>query len=682
MYSNRGFPIPKASICALLVAAVSVAASVSATDEFVLLPKTDYNPAKSPAPAIGAVTAVQLALDNDPLIHLAREQRRVSEGVVSQSEGSFDTILFFEPVFEHTSSALTADQLKSESFNKRELLRRLDLVFDAVADEIEEQLASGVFGPIPECQAGEIIIDFGTQRQKISCPSPGAIADINSLIDVASGLGEDEIADSIREGYRRQLEVLRTVARFIAFTGRELLRSLGAIPTIQDRTSLTLTLGLEKLYRNGIYFSPQVQIQGLRDNYRGKPLDPTFGGKGILNTYQSRVGFNLEIPLGKGRGEVSAGASVRAASSNLQASLESEAHTMTESALNALLSYWALVAAQERVAVLEQSVERERELIEFGEALVEADEIARADILFVRARLASTEGSLKTARQFLVQARLQFATTLGLDVETLEEAPLASDGFPPPPSAEQMARWQDDSLQNSAYDKRGDVKAAEHAQTAARILAEAAQADLKHKVNLGINAWYTSLFEDNQPMNTENLAESFWDTLHDSYLGPSALITLDFDLPFRNSLASGRFLESRSRERRSAIEAANLRRLISVQIEDQLGNIRDEILAIERHEEAITYHRESLESQTELFRFGEATAVNLVQTEEAQISELLQLVAARQRLATAVTRLRFELGQLIEYQITEQEVVVRAVHATLAESKVGTDAAPDAHAGG
>ncbi|MFV2071596.1 MAG: TolC family protein [Thermoanaerobaculales bacterium] len=664
--------IPPSLIAAAALAAASFWCSSLWAAKPVADPRVDYRPSKSPWQAISASTAVQLGLRNDPAIFIAREQRRVSEAIRRQSEGVFDTLVFLNPVLEHSSSFLTASQLKNESFNKRQLFRQLDFVFGAVADEIEAQLESGVFEPLTVCQAGEITITIGTETYTVSCPPPSVTVDVNSIVDVATAMGEDEISEALTQSYRRQLEILLVTSRFVAFVGRELLRTTGVVPTIQDQTTLSLTLGLDKLYRNGIVFSPQIQIQALRDNFRGKPLDPTFGGKGVLIAYRSRLGATIDMPLGKGRGVVTTGAPERAAELSLQASLESEAFSMSKSMRNALVAYWAVVAAQERVAVLEASVARDAGLLEIGEALIEAEELAKGDLVFVRALHAVTVGSLETARQLLVQTRLQLASVLGLDVSSLDEAPLAADTFPPLPTDAQLVAWRELARTNVAFERRSDLKAAVYTQESARTLADAAKADLKRRVDLNFSAWYSGLFEDNKDLETGAMIQGFVNAFEGGFTGPSARIALDFDLPFRNNLASGRFLESRSRERRSTIDAQNLRRLISVEVEKKLGAIVDARREVKRHLAAVEFHRQSLEAETELFRYGEATAVNVAQTEETQIAEILALIASRQRLATLVSQLRFELGDLLQYRIADGGVVVEAVR-PLASSEVGAD---------
>jgi outer membrane protein TolC len=155
--------------------------------------------------------------------------------------------------------------------------------------------------------------------------------------------------------------------------------------------------------------------------------------------------------------------------------------------------------------------------------------------------------------------------------------------------------------------------------------------------------------------------------------GPSAKVALDFELPFQNNEASGRFLEARSLERRSSIEADNLRRLISANIEKYLGQIADARREVERHQTAVEYHGEILEAETERFRYGEATSIDVVQTEENQVGEQLALIASRQRLATLVSQLRFELGDFLRYRVEDDRVVIEAVR-PLALNAVGGSA--------
>ena len=57
--------------------------------------------------------------------------------------------------------------------------------------------------------------------------------------------------------------------------------------------------------------------------------------------------------------------------------------------------------------------------------------------------------------------------------------------------------------------------------------------------------------------------------------------------------------------------------------------------------------------QVEKFKLGQATAVDLILTEERQTSAVLSLISAKQRYAVLLARLRYELGVLVDGRIED-----------------------------
>ena len=86
----------------------------------------------------------------------------------------------------------------------------------------------------------------------------------------------------------------------------------------------------------------------------------------------------------------SAGAAERAARLQSEASLHQVAYAASSSVLNTVLAYWAVAAAQERLVLLERSVDQQRQVEQLSLALVRADEIPRAELDRIRARMADT----------------------------------------------------------------------------------------------------------------------------------------------------------------------------------------------------------------------------------------------------------------------------------------------------
>ncbi|MCG6964449.1 MAG: TolC family protein [Acidobacteria bacterium] len=640
----------------LLILPAAAAAGTPPTE-----PGAPFAPVRLTSSTITLENAVSIALHNDPGIYLAREQAYQRLGTLQQAKGSFDLGIELTPSFEHQSSPVTPGQSKNE-WGKRLLMNSIATVFQRIADGLEEQLASDVLKPVTDCV--DTTIEFGTQRFDVICPPEDRQVDVLTEIELARDRGKLDIEDRLRQSFRREFQTLQVSSSLIAYVGRVLLRALGLQPTIQDRETLSLDLAFPKLYRTGISLTPQIMLEGVKDNYRGRPLNPTYGGKGNLNSYTARLGLSLDIPLGKGRGIVSTGAPEVAAGYSYDSSLETVAHTMSDSVQRTLIAYWNVVGAQQSLALLQQSAGQEAELVKIGEDLADGGEIAPADLVYVRARLEATRGTVSQARQALLQARVSLAKTIGLSVERLDDTPLASGDFPPPPSAALIQSWRSAPLGRAAVARRSDVLAAHKLADAAKVLADAARADLKRESTLSFTVFYSGLFESPEPMDARNFGRGYYDALFSNFTGPSALITLNFNLPFRNNVALGRYEQSRALQLRSEITAGNLERVVSARVEELIGTVARATDSIARHEAAAASYRQTLEDETEKFKAGESSVVDVVLTEEREISERLQLVSARLRLATLMAQFRYEMGTLVDYRIEDGQVVVTDVWPT------------------
>ncbi len=643
------------ALSTLLVMAAALPAAADGT----AAPGSPYVPAPPPGRPLDLHAAVRLALEHDPAVFTAREQSRFLAGTARTQTGAFDLVLRLRPSLERSSARLATGRIQREKDIRQRVLAPLALAFQGIADEIQRQLESGLFGPLPECDEDQIVVlQTGTATTVIHCPPPTLFLDFDTLIRIAEGTGQDAVADTIRQNMRRMWEQFLYLSREVAHGSREALRRAGVVPTIEDVDTVTLELDLAKLYRNGIGFAPEVQLTGVRTASRGKS---PVAGEDRFVAYTSRIGFRLDIPLGKGRGMVSTGAPERAARENHRAALESEGFVMTQSALRAAVAYWNLAAAQERVRILERSAARERELLSLARSLAEADEIARADLAYVKARVAATDGSVLAARQALVQAQVDLATALGIEVREVSELPTAATSLPDPPAEGDLERWAEEAAEGRLEERRGDVRAAVASLQASSILAAAARADLKRRVDLSFRLWYSGLYEDRQSMSLNHMIYPFSDAFTTGFTGPSAQIALTFSWPFANSAARGRLEESLALYRRARIVRGDVERVARARGAQRLGELRRAVSEVRRLETALAARRRTLDGTRELFRYGQATAVDVVLTEEDLVTTELALVDTRLRTAALQAELLFELGDLVRYHVADGRVVVDAI---------------------
>jgi outer membrane protein TolC len=621
---------------------------------------TNYQPPHDPGVELGLRDAVMLALENDPKVYQAREDTLQQAGTLRESTGLFDTTFQLDTSYSYNATELTDGQRRTEE-SKRTVVRNLGIILQNIADDIREDLEEDGF-VFPNCDQdllapGTILIVGG----QTICVSAEQQANIELTGDLAGALGLDDTQTGLIDWSRSISASLVPLLDAEAAELREKLRRLGLIPEYEDKTTISFDLGLARQFRNGIFIRPGINLESVKDVFRGKRREGEWGGKGTPDKTTSVISFRADFPLGKGGGKVSAAAAERAAGLNLQASLQSEAHTVAESALRTSLAYWNAVAAIERVELQGQSVEINERVYEIGRALVDAGEAVESDLSQIRARLAEARAQYEQQRQSFRQSAVNLADTIGLQIAHIDEVPVATESWLEMPAEGELRELTGTGLYDLAQERRGDLLAARFRRESAEALARAARADLAPKTDLSLELSYRGLNEGSTTSTAAGLVDHWGDALFGYYPGPSGKLSFNFELPFGNNFARGRYEESSSLYHQAAISATDLDRVIRANVERLLGSLREAVQEVRDREVAASYYMELLRSELEKYRLGEASVVDIVLTEQNQISQGLALVTARLNLSSLLTQLFFETGNLVRYRIEAGSVVLEDI---------------------
>lgn len=620
-------------------------------------------------PSISLGQAVELALTHDPSLHLALKTLELERGVLQETSGAFDPA--FQLTLDHEFSRTQLDPgLQRRQAGQRRLFQILATVFQRVADDLQAQLDSGRRVTL-DCDTlvdedGNPLITEGTEivitnpdtgeETSIRCTSSEERALLDAQDDFLDALilaaeGNPELQKDLlalkSEGAAAARAVIEDVIaklNVVAADMRDRLRRLGLTPSIQHRHTTMLQIGYQMPFRSGVVLTPTFAVQR-SDEYliAKRTVKDGFGGRSKPTTYQTGLGLQVDAPLLRGRGYLANAGTEEAAKLGVAASDADLRQTRSGSALRTLLDYWALVAAQQRVDVYEQSAGRFAKLSEVGAALLAADEVTRVDVLNLDARIADVTNAVSTARLGVNQARVALARDIGLRVERLADAPLASDGFPEVAPAEAIAGLELSSAVSWALGERFDLIAADRRYEASRMLLATAREYLRPRLDLGLTLGYLG-FEENQHLGS-GLSGAFFD----EWVGPSVLLTLDFELPFGNNAAIGRFAQAHALENQSAILRANLSRTISTRVAEAIGDVRLAADAVRRQQEAVNHFRQTIEDETAKYQAGVSTIIDVILTEENLTGGLIALIDAQQAYASALARLRYETGTLVSH---------------------------------
>jgi outer membrane protein TolC len=445
------------------------------------------------------------------------------------------------------------------------------------------------------------------------------------------------------------------------------LERLGPLPEIGVRKNLSFETSYFRPLRNGVGVGGKLRLEGAEQSFLDKLQDPIFGGLEVPNRFPSSLSFLVDVPLARGRGAIAAAAPERSAEFVSRAQQSFLRHALSEETFRTVLAYFNLVAAQESLQLLEDSAARQQDVVQLTQQLVDGGEVAAAELVRAQARAASVESSVRSGRLSLLVARFSLAQTIGLEVETQANAPLATDGF----NAVLDEVSDVEALVTGALADRRDSRALRYLLEASETLADAARVNLKPMLDLSLTAGMNTLYQspfmsflpdeldpivsDLEPAPERDSPVHFYSPRgplrgFGSEWQPFAMVSLTFELPFGNNVAKGRLLQAQSSVSRSRIDTANLERVIRDNVVDITGALRFAARAVEQHRSAVGFYEQTLEAALQRFEAGEITLVDVLVSEEDLTTERVQLVRALQAFVSTLARLNFETGDLVRFE--------------------------------
>lgn len=609
-----------------------------------------YAPPTVTLPEISLIDAVRIALDHDPNIMLREEQAEFQRGISQEATGQFDTSFLGAVTLQYTKTELSDGAKKAER-DKRKQQRD-------EADDLAKEAA------LTEEQLAEVIrLQNDPENYRLSDPR---LRDVQNQLDLINALianADDPQAEAELTGLRDQLiqqerEVLEQQIRDLRdqeAKALERLRKLGTIPEIDQSFFGSMSFRLAKPFRTGISISPSLEISGEAADFLGKDRDINFGGKGGKDLYRADLGVSFDVPLGKGAGIESAASRETSSLIDYEASKYALEHSSSTTVFITALAYWDLVAAQQRVGIFEDSRALQGRLVGITRAMIQGDELPGVELPRVQASEAGILVTLGGAKRALHDARVNLARTMGLNVEDIVNAPLASEDFPQPPSEAFMDQVSTALLIREAIARRYDYKSALQLQESGKILMRAAWLDLRPLVNLRGDLKYSGLGEDS------SVGGGVGRALFHNWTGPSTKLTLSVDKPIENNVWEGRLVQREADYRQRAIGSGDLERTIKAGVVQTYAALQEAAQQVRESGNAVRYYREITGAEVERLRLGGSTLIDTITTEQRLVESQIGLISARQQYANLLAQLRFETGTLVTHtpegsRVTEENL--------------------------
>lgn len=416
-------------------------------------------------------------------------------------------------------------------------------------------------------------------------------------------------------------------------------RSLSELRTYSTNSNLTLSKSL----RNGIVVSTSLDVTrttGSANDFNNLFLNPPSQSIGSVD-------FNIIMPILKGGGD-SAVAEESSARLDWEASIQDLRFTISQSILESVSAYWALVAARKVLDINRESENYASQLVAKIQILTDADERPASDINLAKVSLLGKTASRITAEQALLDARFALGQIIGLPYQQINSLE-AANGFPSIDTNTSSVTGRLARLIELGMSHRADRSATQLRQEAARIRSAAAQINLKPELNIILNAGYAGLAEG---ASTVAISES----LVKNNTSVNAGVFITYEWQFGNNQAQGQFQQQSSAYYLTKINSATVERSISVGIESALSNVKRSSLQLKTYENAVELYRVTKGNEETRYKMGVSTILDVVTIEDQLINARLTNINYQLGYLNALARLNFETGTLLAEDPSGQSI--------------------------
>ena len=615
-----------------------------------------------PGGSIGLLRAVALTLDNDPNILLSVQDTVQASGVVQEQSGRFDWTVDGQFSWQHQEQELTESAKAGQEDKRNQVKDGIALACEgetALRDHLTNLRAAkgttGIRFYDPALEPTQRFIGFDTQVRLLEALlSQG---DLDGAQTAALGdTRNDLIATEIGFTQVALGEAAQGCAQL-----KDTLERIGPSPEEEEVDQGRLDLRFQKLTRSGVAVAPLLKGSFDSANFVGKrngffvpdtdplgnprfspsgiplerPID--FGGKNIDDLYSFEVGFEVNVPLMRNRGRAAVAAAETASRIDFDASELFLEHAASESALNTVFAYWNLVAAQESYVILEASVGLQDRVVGLTQDLIDAEEIAGVEIFRANGGLANAKAQLENAGRDVISAQMDLIRAMGLGVEA--SRPLASEGFPLPPSSRELGGPVEVELVREALSgRRADVTAIRRLVDSGQVLARASYLNLRPKLDVLGKVSSFSRAEDSFSEGASN------------FVGPSFRVGLNLEKPFGNNRAKGILLQQEALLSQRQIEAFDIERLVRLGVARSFGSLGEAVEQLRQASEAAENLQQTVQAEFDKLEAGETTLLDAIVTEQQQTRALLGRLRAQLEVALLIAELRFESGMLVHHE--------------------------------
>ncbi len=393
--------------------------------------------------------------------------------------------------------------------------------------------------------------------------------------------------------------------------------------------------GVTRKLRNGIIVQPSLEV-GVAE--KEVPFSPTYGA--------SKLNLQIVVPLLRGLGTDSTGATEAAARGDWEVARLLYRHALAARAFGTAQAYWSTWAAHAALLVSRDDERRAQKLHEGIRVLVNARIFPPNTLLQSEANLRQKSTKSQEAELSAVQSGFELGRIIGLTGLDMINCPVPDQSLPEEITAP-VTRPDDPARLawiGRAYLQRADYLAIRKSEVPLRVLARQAQLDLKPSLNLSLRAGYQGL----------NPGDDLVAPLAERITGPSGEIGLSLGWPVANTYQRGLLRSRRAELTQAELSSAQAQSDIASDVCTTLEEVRLRAATMSDAAAAVSISRKAVEQEQRRLQTGEATVLDVINLENLLSSARVSQVKAQSGYAIAVARLRFSIGEIFTADSSDQ----------------------------
>lgn len=404
--------------------------------------------------------------------------------------------------------------------------------------------------------------------------------------------------------------------------------------TVADSAGTAYSVAVARKFRSGVIVQPSVEVAVVEP---GSPAGPDAG--------TSQLNLQIVVPLLRGLGAQSSGASEAAARGDVEVARLLYRHQLSAQTVAIVEAYWSARAAEAAVVVQHDDERRAQKLHEGIRVLVDTRIFAPNLLLQSEANLRQKSTSSRNAELDAQSARFALARVMGLPAEELVQMPAPSDPLPADAavlavaSSEDRSRWI-----TRALNRRADYLASRQSQVPLRLLTRQAELDLKPRLDLSVRGGYAGL----------DAGRNLLSPLSQRLTGANGRVGFSLDWPVANTYQRGVLRSRRAVERQAELSTAQAQTDVAADVCLSLEEVRLRAETMRNAAATADIARKAVEQEQRKLQTGEASVLDVINLENLLSSARLSEIDAQAGYAIAVARLRYAVGEVFTTDQTDR----------------------------